>query len=52
MANAIAKVRREIVTYDQEFDIDPATEVILNVIDNKDEITVTVFILSYIRKGV
>lgn len=51
MASAIAKVRREVVTYDQEFDIDPAVETILNVIDNKDNTTVTVFILSYIRKG-
>lgn len=51
MAAAIAKVRKEVVTYDQEFDIDPSTDTILNVVDNKDGTTVTVFILSYIRKG-
>lgn len=46
----IAKVRKDIVAVDAEFVIDPSTETVISVEDNKDG-TVTVIILSYIRKG-
>lgn len=46
----IAKVRKDVVAIDAEFLLDPTTETVINVDDNKDG-TVTVLILSYIRKG-
>lgn len=45
-----AKVRKDTVSLDSEFIIDPTTETVVSVDDNKDG-TVTVIILSYIRKG-
>lgn len=47
---AVAKIIKEIIPYGQEFDIDPTTESIIRIEDNKDG-NVIVFILSYLRKG-
>lgn len=48
--SVIAKVRQEVVLVGAEFSIDPSTETVVSVEDNKDG-TLTVNILSYIRKG-
>lgn len=50
MANAIAKIRKEVVSFGSDFVIDPSTETIISVEDNKDS-TFTILIVSYIRKG-
>lgn len=49
MASAIAKIRKEIVSYNSEFTID-STETIIQVVDNQDG-TASLFVLSYVRKG-
>lgn len=46
---AIARIKILTVPYDQEFQIDPATETIIQVTDNKDG-NICVFIITYVRK--
>lgn len=51
MAETVVSIRKEIISYGQEFLIDQSTDTIFSVSDNKDE-TATVLFLSYVRKGI
>lgn len=46
---AVAQVRKLTVDFNQEFNINSSLDTVLRVDDNKDG-TVTVLILSYVRK--
>jgi hypothetical protein len=50
MAASIAKIRIVTIAKDTEFMIDTSTETILHVQDRDDD-TICIYIISYIRKG-
>lgn len=50
MATVVAKIRKKVVQFDEDFIFDSSTDTILSVSDNKDG-SMTILIMSCVSKG-